>query len=196
MDIEQAPNANYEYWLHVRVWTARETAALFLGFEPKYTEYFWDSFYSSEPEDTIRTAAANERKNLEKILQSAQMSGELGKVVLNQVGEPWGNTVKWRNWTNWAKKNDITISQTLSEAIDKFQSKVSTENPSEEISTRREATLLRTIASLLHVLTQDSSRSEAEIIRQIADLFGHIPGVAKSTMQRDFAEAKRRLTDY
>ena len=55
---------------------------------------------------------------------------------------------------------------------------------------------MRTIGSLLHVLTEDSHQSQASIIRHIDDLFGHIPGIAKSTLERDLKAAKDKLKDY
>ena len=188
--------ADYAYWLHVRVWTANEAAALLCGFEPEYTRYTYHGPLDDELEDKVRATFSDQVKRLEKILESAQLAGELGKVQLNQVGKPWGNTVTWRDWIKWALKNNIPLVPDLSKGIDDHDRRIEENEPSEEINPRREITLLRTIGALLHVSKQDPLRSDAEVIREISDLFGHVPGIAKSTMERDFADAKRRLSDY
>lgn len=196
MDDHLEPAADYSYWLHVRVWSADEAAALFIGYEPEYTRYTIDGVFDVGSEDRTRSAISKQAKRLEKILESAQLAGEFGEVELNQIGKPWGKTVTWREWIAWAPQNNIPLNATLSRAIDDHNKRVQIAESSAKIDPRRESTLLRTIGALLHILKQESSHSEADVIRQINDLFGHIPGIAKSTMERDFAGAKRRLTDY
>jgi len=191
MDEQQDSAANFSYWLNVRVWNAHEAAALFLGFEPEYAER---SFFGTP--EKHRGEAIDTTNRLAKILESAQLAGEFGKVELNQGGRPWGRSVTWKEWITWAKQNDVELSSDLEKAADSRRPRARQDDESEEINPRRETTLLRTIAALLHILKGEPSQSEADAIRQIQDMFGHIPGIAKSTLQRDFAEAKRRLTDY
>ena len=191
------PPANYGYWLLVRTWTAEEAAALVLGVEPEYTRYHYEEGWSEGPEDKFRSAMAVTTDRVERIMESAQIAGEFGEVQLNQVGKPWGAAVTWRQWIEWVKKNEeLFLHPDLTAAIEQFQNKSDSQSPDERIHPRRETTLLRSIAVLLHLLKNDSDRSEADVIREVADLFGHIPGIGKSTLQRDFAEAKRRLKDY
>ena len=179
------------------MWTAKEAAALLCGYEPEYANYvFVQDFVGGRSVDNFRAVASDQVKRLEKILESAQLAGEFGKVQLNQGGRPWGKTVTWQEWIDWAPKNSIPLVAPLSRAIEDHNKRTQIASPATEIKPRRESTLLRTIGALLHILKKESSRSEADVIRQIDDLFGHIPGVAKSTMERDFAKAKRRLTDY
>ena len=101
MKSQDAGKADYSYWLMVRVWTAHEAAALLLGYEPQYTVVSFDEF------DVIRREVGIEREKLERILESAQLAGELGKVQLNLLGEPWGKTVTAAQWIKFAQRNEI-----------------------------------------------------------------------------------------
>ena len=196
MESEKTGKADYSYWLKVRVWDSEEAAALILGYEPEYTHYLFINRlrHKDEPEDIGRTAISVEADNLEKILQSAQLAGELGKVQLNQVGEPWGKTVTWQKWVSWAKRNKIGCANELLTAIAELEDQK--ELGPEEIHPRREANLLRVIGALLYILKEKSRKSEAQIIQRVEDLFRGRPGLAKSTLQNVFKLAKDKLIDY
>lgn len=200
MEPDAERQADYSYWLKVRIWDSKEAAALLLGYEPSYPwNYYFDKvdaevFKTGEKEDLQRSAIKREVCKLETILQSAQLAGELGNVRLNRGGGVWGNTVSPFDWMAWAKRNNIDCVEELLNAVAELKEQEDSEP--NDIHPRRETTLLRIIGALLHILKENTHKSEASIIRHIDDLFGHIPGTGKSTVEGVFADAKRRLIEY
>lgn len=66
----------------------------------------------------------------------------------------------------------------------------------QDLDKRREGTLLRTIAALKLELTKLNGQSQAQIIANIVDQYPHIPGLKKSTLEANFAEANRAFDDW
>lgn len=191
-----AGQADYSYWLKVRIWDSREAAALLLGYEPDYAYGYGpdENGFVEDKIDPLRSAIRDKANKLETILERAQLAGEFGKVQLNQGGGVWGGTVSPFDWTAWAKSNNIDCVEELLNAVADIKEQKDSET--DDIHPRRETTLLRDIGALLHVLKETTQESDANIIRHLDDLFGHIPGIAKSTLERDFAAAKRELKNY
>ncbi|MCH8307541.1 MAG: hypothetical protein E2O63_03365 [Gammaproteobacteria bacterium] len=131
MEADNTGKADYSYWLMVRVWSAHEAAALLLGYEPWYAHYFYSDppfgGDNDEPEDVNRTAIGVEARRLEKILESAQLADELGKVRLNRAGKPWGKTVTWQKWVSWAKSNKIECAEELLAAVSELDEQKDTD---------------------------------------------------------------------
>jgi hypothetical protein len=194
MKSKDTGKADYSYWLLIRQWSASEAAALLMGYEPGYTIYFPEFEWPTdepEPDDVHRTAISREREKLEKVLESAQLAGELGKVQVNEVGKPWGKTVTATQWIKWAERNNIECAAELLAAYEQMSDKP--EKESGEIHPRTETSLLRIIGALLEQLTENTNQSQAAVIREIVDLHGHKDGISKATLENNFSEAKQRL---
>jgi hypothetical protein len=65
-----------------------------------------------------------------------------------------------------------------------------------EIDKRRENTLLRIIAALVLELTKASGQSQTKIIDNVVDQYPHIPGLKRSTLESNFAKAKRAFENW
>ncbi len=182
----------------MRVWTAHEAAAFLLGYEPWYAHYFYSDppfgGDNDEPEDVNRTAIAVEARRLEKILESAQLAGELGKVELNQVGKPWGKPVTWQKWVSWAKSNNIECAEELLAAVSELDEQKDTDE--EVLHPRLKASLYLIIGALLQELKENTGDSQAKIIEQIVDLHVLKSGLSKSNLEYHFAEANRYLNTW
>lgn len=196
MNSDTAGQADYSYWLKVRIWDSREAAALLLGYEPDYAYgYGPDELGSVENKiDPLRSAIRDKANKLETILERAQLAGEFGKVRLNQGGGVWGGTVSPFDWMAWAKSNNIDCVEALLNAV--AETKEQDDSEADDIHPRRETTLLRVIGALLQELKESTDQSQANIIKRIDDQHGHKSGISKSQLENDFAEANRRLKDW
>lgn len=180
--------ADYSYWLMVKDWDSNEAAYLLLGIEPRSLP-LWSKDQSGD-----ERKATEQHEKLRRVLTSAVIVGDFGKVTHADEGRTITPPISWLDWVSWAKRNGIDCVDELQNAIAELKDRK--DAAPDDIHPRRETTLLRVIAALLHVLSENSKESEASIIRQLDDLFGHIPGLSKSTLERDFADAKRRLKEY
>ena len=123
MESDTDGQADYSYWLKVRIWDSKEAAALLLGYEPDYAYGYGpdESGWVSDTIDPLRSAIRGKASKLETILRRAQLAGEFGKVQLNRIGDPWEKTVTWRKWVAWARLNNIKCSDVLSNATAELQ---------------------------------------------------------------------------
>jgi hypothetical protein len=193
MATREIQSPDYAYWLKVRTWTSYETTCLLLEVEP-HSLPLRPVWPDEEPLPHPVQEKINEVERLWTILERAQDSGELGKVRHGKEGEIIHPPISWKAWIKWVTRNSIPYTSRLDAAVAELENAVQQQEV--DIDRRRETTLLRIIASLLHLLKSKTGLSEADMNREIRDLFGHIHGISKSQMDKDFAEAKRRLSDY
>lgn len=112
--------ADYKYWLSVRVWTAHEAAALFLGYEPDYANY--STFLVDNP-DNLRAEVADKKMRLQKVLESAQKAGEFGKISRTEDGGFVCPPVTWQAWINWAQADEMPLVKALLAAVERRREK-------------------------------------------------------------------------
>lgn len=201
MNYDDGFRADYSYWLKVLIWDSKEASALLAGYDP-------DALYNpriphpdeitygqyDEEIDVIRNSIRRSVEREHRILERARLAGELGKTRLKEDGTVICPPVSALDWVAWASRNDFACDGELVNAIAAFDNQESDDR--EVIHPRRETTLLRVIGALLHELRESTSQSQAQIVKQIIDMHGHKPGIAKSTLENVFSGANRRLADW
>ena len=180
--------ADYSYWLKVKDWGSGEAAYLLSGIEP----HSLPLMPKDHSEDQRK--ARDQYEKLRRVLNSAVMAGDFGKVTYADEGRTITPPISGSDWVSWANRNGIDCVDKLQNAIAEL--KVRKDAAPDDIHPRRETTLLRVIGSLLHELKEDTNQSQASIIKKIDDLHGHKSGISKSQLENDFAEANRRLRDW